>query len=78
MLSDTSRFTTFFLKTKPNISGRKTPGSIRGSPPPLLYNNCGGELRVKLWVWRPEMWAQDTVTLKIRNPWLVHLPEEGP
>jgi hypothetical protein len=34
------------------------PGSNPGFTPHLLYNKCGGELRVKPRVWRPEMWTQ--------------------
>jgi hypothetical protein len=46
--------------------GRKTQkgqkivwGLTRGSPP-FYLTNAGGEPRVKLGVWRPEMWALTT------------------
>jgi hypothetical protein len=34
-------------------------GLTRGSPP-FYVTNAGGEPRVKLGVWRPEMWALTT------------------
>jgi hypothetical protein len=37
---------------KPRVQPGVQPGVH-----PLLYNKCGGELRVKPGVWRPEMWA---------------------
>jgi hypothetical protein len=35
---------------------RPNPGFNPGFTP-LLYNKCGGEPRVKLGVWPPEMWT---------------------
>jgi hypothetical protein len=56
----------FKLKSRAQISGRQTPDWTRGLPH-LLYNKCGGELRVKPRVWRREMCAQHKACSKQRN-----------
>jgi hypothetical protein len=38
------------------------PGLNPGFTPPFLYNKCGGKLRVKPGVWRPEIWVQVIIT----------------
>jgi hypothetical protein len=48
------------ILTWAQISGRQTSVLTRGAPP-LLYNKCGGEPRVKPGVWRPEMWALNSM-----------------
>jgi hypothetical protein len=46
-----------------HTSERQTPGLTQGSPLAFEYKR-GGEPRVKPWVWRPEMWAQDRYPYK--------------
>jgi hypothetical protein len=46
----------FGAETWAQMSGRQIPGLTRGLPP-FYVANAGGELWVKLGVWRPEMWV---------------------
>jgi hypothetical protein len=43
-----------------NTKRAKNCMGLKSGFTPLLYNKCGGEPRVKLGVWRPEMLALTT------------------